>query len=68
MPARQRWMNLEIRPAAPPKVEYSEVERAYWVSWEPVGLTVGLSEEELRMLVADAILAQAAASMTVEPS
>jgi hypothetical protein len=64
----KRWTSIEIRPAAPATVEYSEVEQAYWITWEPVGLAIGLSEDELRAIVADAMIAQAQASMTSEAS
>ena len=64
MRTRKRWVNLEIRPDAPATVEYSPHEEAYWIHWEPVGLAIGLSEEELRALLADAMIAQAQATMS----
>jgi hypothetical protein len=62
--SHKRWTSIEIRPDTPATIEYSEVEQAYWLTWEPVGLAIGLSEDELRAIVADAMIAQAQATMT----
>jgi len=65
---RTRWVNLEIRPDAPATIEYSEPDDAYWLTWQPVGLAIGLSQDELRAMVADAILVQTQATMTSDAS
>ena len=66
MPEQQRWMNIEARPTAPAELEYSEVDGSYWLQWPTVGVAINVSEDELRQLVSDAILAQTSRSMSDE--
>ncbi len=68
MRSHKRWTSIEIRPDAPATVDYNPLDQCYWLTWEAIGLAIGLTEAELRSIVADAMIAQAATAMTSDAS
>lgn len=59
---QQQWLNIEMRPATPPTIEYNEIDGSYWISWDAAGLAVSVTEDELGALMTEAMIARAQAS------
>ena len=59
MPRQSQLINIETEPDGPPWIEPSGEAGKYWINWRSPSLGVLVSEEDLRALVAAAIIAQA---------
>ena len=61
---RQRWMNIEFRAISDPTVTPDRDHGSYWLEWDDPKVSIELTEEQLRALMTEAMMAQAQAAST----